>query len=157
MLFYYEYLSKIQERMMTSSFIVVMSSCALGKYYFSSHAYTYLIITALYVLGWFSRWMSLPLLPSFLPLPSLPQKRSKSLSPQLLARISPFSQTINSRSWSTFYSEESFGDNFEPLVPQVCLRQLWCQEEEGTRWMGLLAWMSFHWIIMPLQVSRPCW
>ena len=63
------------------------------------------------------------------------QKRSKSLSPPLLARISPFSQTINSRSWSTFYSEESFGDSFEPLIPQICLRLLWKEREEdgGTR------------------------
>ena len=62
------------------------------------------------------------------------QKRSKSLSPPILARLSPFSQTVNSRSWSTFYSEElSFGHMFEPLVPQICIHHIWQEQEENTK------------------------
>lgn len=61
----------------------------------------------------------------------LPQKCSKSLSPPTMARMSPFSQTVDSRSWSTFYSEElSFGLNFEPLLPQLCLHPLWTSDAE---------------------------
>lgn len=53
------------------------------------------------------------------------QRSSKSLSPPHLARISPFSQTVNSQSWSTFYSEESLGQCYEALVPQRCLNFVW--------------------------------
>ena len=68
---------------------------------------------------------------------TLSKKRSKSLSPLVLARISPFSQAVNSRSWSTFYSEEfSFGKNFEPLLPQVCLRLLWRESDNGLSRLG---------------------
>ncbi|KAL5463582.1 hypothetical protein EMCRGX_G032493 [Ephydatia muelleri] len=52
-------------------------------------------------------------------------RSSKSLSPPHLARISPFSQTVNSQSWSTFYSEESLGQCYEALVPQRCLHLVW--------------------------------
>ena len=48
------------------------------------------------------------------------QKMSKSMSPPLLGRISPFSQTVYSNSWSTFYSEES-AMTLEPLLPQLCM------------------------------------
>lgn len=53
------------------------------------------------------------------------QRCPKSLSPPHLARISPFSQTVNSQSWSTFYSEESLGQCYEALVPQKCLHFVW--------------------------------
>ena len=61
-------------------------------------------------------------------------KHAKSLSPQLhYARISPYSQTMNSHSWSTFYNEDSITEPFEFLLPQVCIHQVWselpCEKE----------------------------
>jgi hypothetical protein len=59
-----------------------------------------------------------------------------------MARMSPFSQTVDSRSWSTFYSEElSFGITFQPLVPQHCLHLLWTSDPlEDERWV----WFMFR-------------
>ena len=62
------------------------------------------------------------------------KKCSKSFSPPVVARMSPFSQTIDSRSWSTFYSEEmSFGTSFEPILPQVCIHFLWSKNLQQLR------------------------
>lgn len=56
--------------------------------------------------------------------PLVSQKRSKSLSPSHHAgRLSPFSQTINSNTWSTFFSDES-ALPLDPLLPQVCLQKM---------------------------------
>jgi hypothetical protein len=56
--------------------------------------------------------------------PMVSQKRSKSLSPSHHAgRLSPFSQTISSSTWSTFFSEES-AVSLEPLLPQICLHKV---------------------------------
>ncbi|CAI8050482.1 Anaphase-promoting complex subunit 1 [Geodia barretti] len=52
------------------------------------------------------------------------QKRSKSVSPMHQAgRLSPFSQTVHSNSWTTFFSEES-AVALEPLLPQICIHKL---------------------------------
>ena len=51
------------------------------------------------------------------------QKRSKSVSPSHhVGRLSPFSQTIHSHSWSTFFSEES-AVSLEPMLPQICVHK----------------------------------
>ena len=52
------------------------------------------------------------------------QKRSKSVSPSHhVGRLSPFSQTIHSHSWSTFFSEES-AVSLETLLPQICVHKI---------------------------------
>jgi anaphase-promoting complex subunit 1 len=38
-------------------------------------------------------------------------------------RLSPFSQTVHSNSWTTFFSEES-AVALEPLLPQICIHKL---------------------------------
>lgn len=59
------------------------------------------------------------------------QKCSKSLSPTSMSRMSPFSQTVDSRSWSTLYSDEmSYSNKFEPLYPQLCLHSLWTSQTQ---------------------------
>ena len=60
------------------------------------------------------------------PLSIASQKRSKSVSP--LGRLSPFSQTIHSNTWSTVYSEES-AMSLEPLLPQICMHLIFETEE----------------------------
>lgn len=55
--------------------------------------------------------------------------RSKSASPPLLGRLSPFTQMVNSNSWSTYYSEESIGNEVEPLLPKLCIHRLWEGDE----------------------------
>ena len=60
-------------------------------------------------------------------------KKAKSLSPPVQhARISPFTQTVNSRSWSTFFSEDTLGEQLEPLLPQTCLHLLWTEPQTST-------------------------
>lgn len=78
------------------------------------------------------------------PLTVTTQKRSKSVSPPLLGRISPFTQTVYSNSWSTFYSEES-AVSLDPLLPQLCLVRLF-EVNESNRW-GLRTW---HPITIPI-------
>ena len=53
------------------------------------------------------------------------QKRSKSVSPSHgVGRLSPFSQTVQSRSWTTLFSEDSAAVSLEPLLPQMCMQKL---------------------------------
>ena len=63
-----------------------------------------------------------PRLPTPLTLAS--QKRSKSVSPPHRAgRLSPFSQTVNTNSWSTVFSEES-AVSLDQLLPQIAMHKL---------------------------------
>lgn len=54
--------------------------------------------------------------------------RSKSVSPQMVTRMSPYSQIVNSNTWSTLYATASL--NVEPLIPQLLLQQRWEEERE---------------------------
>lgn len=68
--------------------------------------------------------------------------------------MSPFSQTVDSRSWSTFYSEEmSFGTSFEPLVPQLCLHHLWTEAEQLVLTPSLSLLLCCH--VVSTAICRP--
>ena len=61
---------------------------------------------------------------------SFQYNKAKSLSPQVhYARISPYSQTVDSRSWSTFYSEATLSENFD-LLPHLCLHLVWKEDAD---------------------------
>jgi hypothetical protein len=56
-------------------------------------------------------------------------QRAKSLSPQLrYDRMSPYSQTMNSRSWSTLFNDDPMLlEQNKSLYPHVCFYQIWSE------------------------------
>jgi len=89
------------------------------------------------------------------------KRGSRSLSPQVLARVSPFSQAVNSRSWSTFYSEEfSFGRHFEPILPQLCLSWVWSHDGGPSHKAALYRTTDFsggQYLIISLEPLGELW
>ena len=73
--------------------------------------------------------------------------RSKSVSPPMLNCMSPYSQIVNSNSWSTLYEESATGHlNVDPLVPQLLLQQLW-EEARYTYIIFMTVYLSHETII----------
>ena len=85
------------------------------------------------------------------PLTVTSQKRSKSVSPPLLGRISPFSQTVHTNSWSTFFSAEESAALLDPLLPQLCLHRQ-CEMDGPQERLDTMTWqLWWSWRYIPIS------